>query len=64
MKFLRLDLKAIGPFRDQALDLSAGEHGFHLIVGENEAGKTSACGRSRTSCSGFRTWAATTSCTR
>ena len=41
MRLLRLDLKAVGPFTDVSLDLSAGDHGLHLIYGPNEAGKTS-----------------------
>jgi len=42
MKILQLHLKAIGPFTNRTLDLSAGNHGLHLIYGPNEAGKTSA----------------------
>ena len=42
MKLLRLNLKAVGPFSSAVLDLSAGQHGLHLIYGPNEAGKTSA----------------------
>ena len=41
MRLLRLDLKAVGPFTGASLDLSAGDHGLHLIYGPNEAGKTS-----------------------
>src|SRR5258708_20217882 len=41
MRLLRLHLKAVGPFTDAVLDLSAGHHGLHLIYGPNEAGKTS-----------------------
>jgi uncharacterized protein YhaN len=41
MKFMTLNLKAVGPFTDVALDLSRGEQGLHLIYGPNEAGKTS-----------------------
>ena len=41
MKLLTLNLKAVGPFTDLVLDLSAGEQGLHLIYGPNEAGKTS-----------------------
>ncbi len=41
MKWLTLNLKAVGPFTDVVLDLSAGEQGLHLIYGPNEAGKTS-----------------------
>ena len=42
MKILRLDLRAFGPFSNVSLDLSAGQEGFHLIYGPNEAGKSSA----------------------
>jgi uncharacterized protein YhaN len=42
MKILKLDLRAFGPFSDVSLDLSAGSHGFHLVYGPNEAGKSSA----------------------
>jgi uncharacterized protein YhaN len=43
MRFLRLELRAFGPFADSpAIDLSGGSHGFHLIHGPNEAGKSSA----------------------
>ena len=42
MKLLELNLKAVGPFRSAVLDLSAGQHGLHLIYGPNEAGKSSA----------------------
>lgn len=42
MKILEIDFRAIGPFTNQRLDLSAGDHGFHLVYGTNEAGKTSA----------------------
>ena len=41
MKILTLNLKAVGPFTDVVLDLSAGKQGLHLIYGPNEAGKTS-----------------------
>ena len=41
MKLLTLNLIAVGPFTDLALDFSAGEHGLHLVYGPNEAGKTS-----------------------
>jgi len=40
MKLLRFDLLAFGPFSDVSLDLSAGEHGLHIIYGLNEAGKS------------------------
>ncbi len=39
MRLLRLHLKAVGPFTDVVLDLSAGQYGLHLIHGPNEAGK-------------------------
>ncbi|MEO6811499.1 MAG: AAA family ATPase, partial [Isosphaeraceae bacterium] len=42
MRIDRLDLRAFGPFTDVSLDLSAGQHGLHLIYGPNEAGKSSA----------------------
>src|SRR5262245_61359695 len=42
MRFLELSLKAVGPFTGVELDLSAGREGLHLILGPNEAGKTSA----------------------
>ncbi|MHB1559695.1 MAG: AAA family ATPase [Isosphaeraceae bacterium] len=42
MKLLTLDLRAVGPFTGTVLDLSAGQHGLHLVYGPNEAGKTSA----------------------
>ncbi len=42
MKILRLDLRAFGPFSDMVLDLSGGQEGLHLILGSNEAGKSSA----------------------
>lgn len=42
MKILELRLSAFGPFTDLVLDLSAGDHGFHVIFGPNEAGKSSA----------------------
>ncbi|HTN99257.1 MAG TPA: AAA family ATPase, partial [Microthrixaceae bacterium] len=38
MKIDRLDLKAYGPFTDHSLDLST--PGVHLIIGPNEAGKS------------------------
>lgn len=41
MKFLRLWLKAYGPFDDAALDFE-GAPNLHLIYGPNEAGKSSA----------------------
>lgn len=43
MRFQRLDFLAFGPFTGLELDLSGGAPGgFHLIVGPNEAGKSSA----------------------
>jgi uncharacterized protein YhaN len=42
MKLLRLDLLAVGPFTGVMLDLSAGTEGLHVVVGPNEAGKSSA----------------------
>lgn len=42
MKILELRLTAFGPFTERILDLSAGNHGLHVIFGPNEAGKSSA----------------------
>lgn len=42
MRLLRLELRAVGPFVDRALDLSAGDRGLHILYGANEAGKSSA----------------------
>ena len=42
MKLLELVLEAFGPFTDVTLDFSGGSEGFHLIYGNNEAGKSSA----------------------
>ncbi len=42
MKILEVCFHAFGPFTEKALDLSGGEQGFHLVVGPNEAGKSSA----------------------
>ena len=42
MKFLRLDLRAYGPFDGVDLDFPADGPGLHLIHGPNEAGKSSA----------------------
>lgn len=44
MKLLQLNLKAVGPFSSAVLDLSAGQHGLHLIYGPNEAGRVCAAG--------------------
>ena len=40
MRIDRLDLTAYGGFTDRSLDLSAGPHRFHLVVGDNETGKS------------------------
>ena len=41
MRFLTLDLRAFGPFdAPKPLDLSGGSRGLHLVVGPNEAGKS------------------------
>ncbi len=40
MKILRLDLLRYGLFTDASLDLSGGDHGLHVIFGQNEAGKS------------------------
>lgn len=40
MKILALNLRAFGSFSDFELDLSAGQHGLHVIHGPNEAGKS------------------------
>lgn len=42
MRILRLDLRRFGHFTDHSLDLSAGQHGLHLVYGPNEAGKSTA----------------------
>ena len=42
MKLIRLDLLAVGPFTGRRLDLSAADRGLHVVVGPNEAGKSSA----------------------
>ena len=43
MRFLRLDLRAFGPFADAPpIDLGGGLRGLHLVHGPNEAGKSSA----------------------
>ncbi|MBI1948220.1 MAG: AAA family ATPase [Deltaproteobacteria bacterium] len=41
MKIKRLDLLAFGPFTNKTLDLSEGQPGLHVVVGPNEAGKSS-----------------------
>lgn len=41
MKFVRLYLKAFGPFRDRVIELPTGAgNDFHVIFGPNEAGKS------------------------
>jgi uncharacterized protein YhaN len=40
MRFRRLDLIAFGHFTSTSIDLSAGNHGLHMIYGPNEAGKS------------------------
>jgi len=42
MRLLDLQLIAYGPFTDQQVDLSGGQHGLHLVYGANEAGKSAA----------------------
>jgi uncharacterized protein YhaN len=42
MRIDELRLRAWGPFTRLVLDLSAGQHGLHLVLGPNEAGKSSA----------------------
>ena len=41
MKILRLDLTAFGPFTGCSLPLHVGNHGIHILFGQNEAGKSS-----------------------
>lgn len=40
MRFLRLELIAFGHFADTVLELSSAKPGFHLVYGDNEAGKS------------------------
>ena len=40
MKIDRLDLLRFGAVTDRSLDLSAGDHGLHVLHGGNEAGKS------------------------
>ena len=40
MRFSRLDLACFGHFREQSLEFPRTEQDFHLIVGRNEAGKS------------------------
>ncbi len=42
MKINKLHLKAFGPFTDTTLDFSTKGHGLHVVLGANEAGKSSA----------------------
>jgi uncharacterized protein YhaN len=42
MRIDELHLAAFGPFSDIRLDFSQGKEGFHLVYGDNEAGKSSA----------------------
>ena len=43
MRFAALDLRSYGPFENApVLDLSGGQRGLHLIIGPNEAGKSTA----------------------
>lgn len=53
MRIDRLDLIRCGPFTGQSLDLSAGDDGVHLVVGPNEAGKSSALRALRDALFGF-----------
>lgn len=41
MKIKRLDLLSYGPFTNKIIDLSEGNPGLHLVLGPNEAGKSS-----------------------
>ena len=40
MKILSLELARFGPFSDLALDFSSSARALHLVVGSNEAGKS------------------------
>lgn len=40
MRFSRFDLKAFGHFTDRSLEFAARKHDLHVIVGPNEAGKS------------------------
>ena len=42
MRFLSLSFRRFGPFEDRTLDLSKGNHGLNVILGRNEAGKSTA----------------------
>jgi uncharacterized protein YhaN len=41
VKITRLDLLAFGPFTKKTLDLHEGKPGLHVVLGPNEAGKSS-----------------------
>ena len=41
MKIQRIDLKAFGPFTDCVLDFDSKQSNFHIVFGQNEAGKSS-----------------------
>ena len=41
MRLKRLDLKAFGPFTNRTLEFPSNGPGFHIIFGQNEAGKSS-----------------------
>ncbi|MFM8252564.1 MAG: AAA family ATPase [Planctomycetota bacterium] len=55
MRIDRLELIRCGPFTEQTLDLSGGEYGVHLVMGPNEAGKSSALRALRDALFGFDT---------
>ena len=42
MKIDTLRLRAFGPFTDKVVDFSGNGHGFHIVFGQNEAGKSTA----------------------
>lgn len=42
MRFLSVEFRKFGPFAEQRLNLSEGQHGLHIVYGPNEAGKSSA----------------------
>ncbi|MBM4398331.1 MAG: AAA family ATPase, partial [Deltaproteobacteria bacterium] len=42
MRIVSLSLEAFGPFTGEAIDLSEGREGLHVVLGRNEAGKSSA----------------------
>ena len=56
MRFLRIDLRAFGPFADAPpIELGGGSRGLHLVHGPNEAGKSSALRAIRCLLFGFPT---------